>query len=210
MKVYEIKVTFDIGGSEGCMSDSNMLITYSWAAGLFQQELPSSLMDVEKRAKLVNEINAPLIQGNNRDSLTVNLMLIDLDSKEEDHRLDDIAQNSLTYLTEQMDNKLRKNILLRLWTGCMEAAKAIRFSYVAGIRDGIVIEAPITHEYRQALFTSLIDLLSKVDLVYAAGVEAAPIYKKLVKEYYSFAGVPTNSIVRKYSIESKRVILSRY
>lgn len=192
------------------MSDSNMLITYSWAAGLFQQELPSSLMDVEKRAKLVNEINAPLIQGNNRDSLTVNLMLIDLDSKEEDRRLDDIAQNSLTYLTEQMDNKLRKNILLRLWTGCMEAAKAIRFSYVAGIRDGIVIEAPITHEYRQALFTSLIDLLSKVDLVYAAGVEAAPIYKKLVKEYYSFAGVPTNSIVRKYSNESKRVILSRY
>jgi len=145
-------------------------------------------MDVEKRAKLVNEINAPLIQGNNRDSLTVNLMLIDLDSKEEDRRLDDIAQNSLTYLTEQMDNKLRKNILLRLWTGCMEAAKAIRFSYVAGIRDGIVIEAPITHEYRQALFTSLIDLLSRVDLVYAAGVEAAPVYKKLAKEYYSFAG----------------------
>ena len=111
-------------------------------------------------------------------------MLIDLDSKEKDRRLDDIAQNSLTYLTEQMDNKLRKNILLRLWTGCIEAAKAIRFSYVAGIRDGIVIEAPITHEYRQALSTSLIDLLSKVDLVYAAGVEAAPVYKKLVKEYY--------------------------
>jgi hypothetical protein len=36
------------------MSDSNMLIAYSWAAGLFQQELPSSLMDIEKRAKLVN------------------------------------------------------------------------------------------------------------------------------------------------------------
>jgi hypothetical protein len=159
------------------MSDSNMLTTYSWAAGLFQQELPSSLIDVEKRAKLLNEINAPLIQGNSRDSLTVNLMLTDLDSKEKDRRLYDIAQTSLTYLTEQMDNKLRKNILLRLWTGCMEAAKAIRFSYVAGIKDGIVTEAPITHEYRQALFTSLIDLLSKVDLVYAAGVEAAPVYK---------------------------------
>ena len=98
-------------------------------------------------------------------------MLTDLDSKEKDHRLDDVAQTSLAYLTEQMDNKLRKNILLRLWTGCMEAAKAIRFSYVAGIRDDIITEAPIIHEYRQTLFTSLIDLLSKVDLVYAAGVE---------------------------------------
>ena len=86
------------------MSDSNMLTTYSWAAGLFQRELPSSLIDVEKRAKLLNEINAPLIQGNNRDSLTVNLMLTDLDSKEKDCRLDDIAQSSSTHLTEHIDN----------------------------------------------------------------------------------------------------------
>ena len=57
------------------MSDSNMLAIYSWAAGLFQQELPSSLIDVEKRAKLVNKINAPLVQGNNRDSLTVSLII---------------------------------------------------------------------------------------------------------------------------------------
>jgi len=41
--------------------------------------------------------------------------------------------------------------------------------------------------------------LAKVDLIYAAGVEAAPIYKKLVKQYYSFNGVPSDSIVRKYS-----------
>jgi hypothetical protein len=180
------------------MSDSNMLTTYSWAASLFQQELPSSLIDVEKRARLVNEINSPLIQGNS------NIMLIDLEGQKKDSRLDDIAKTGLTYLTEQMDHKLRKNILLRLWTGCMEAAKAIRFSYVAGIRDGVVIEAPITHEYRQALFSSLIDLLSKIDLVYAAGVEAAPVYKKLLKEHYSFAGVPLNSIVRRYPNEYQK------
>lgn len=46
----------------------------------------------------------------------------------------DSNNDKLTYLTEQMDHKLRKNILLRLWTGCMEAAKAIRFSYVANKR----------------------------------------------------------------------------
>ncbi|HZC48970.1 MAG TPA: hypothetical protein VE244_07930 [Nitrososphaeraceae archaeon] len=45
-----------------------------------------------------------------------------------------------------MDDKITKNILLRLWTGCIEAAaKAIRFTYVAGIKDGVVVEASITH-----------------------------------------------------------------
>jgi hypothetical protein len=56
-------------------------------------------------------------------------MLIDLDGKEGKRwSLDDIAQTIMTYLTEQIDNKLRKNILLRLWTGCMQAPKAIKFS----------------------------------------------------------------------------------
>jgi hypothetical protein len=89
----------------------------------------------------------------------------------------------MAYLTEQMDEKLRKNILLRLWMRCMDAAKAIRFSSVAG---------------------ELIDLLSKSDLIYAAGVEAAPPYKKLVKQYYSFEGIPSDSIVRKYSNEYQK------
>lgn len=34
------------------MSDSNMLTAYSWAAGLFQQQLPSSLKDIEKKSKV--------------------------------------------------------------------------------------------------------------------------------------------------------------
>jgi hypothetical protein len=182
------------------MSDSNMLTAYSWAAGLFQQQLPSSLMDIEKRAKLVNEINGTLVRGNN-PLVADRMLLIDLDNNEKDLRLDDIARISMAFLTEQMDDKIRKNILLRLWTGCIEAAKAIRFNYVSGIKDGVVVEAPITHEYRQALFTSLIDLQSRIDLIYEAGVEAAPAYKKLLKQYYSFSGVPPNSIIRRHSNE---------
>ena len=146
------------------LSDSNMLTAYSWAAGLFQQQLPSSLMDIEKRAKLVHEINRSLVIGNN--PLVADKLLIDLDDDEKDLRLDDIARISMAFLTEQMYEKVRKNILLRLWTGCVEAAKAIRFNYVAGIKDGVVVEAPITHEYRRALFTSLIDLQSRIDLIY--------------------------------------------
>ena len=174
------------------MSDPNMITAYSWAAGLFQQVLPSSLADIEKRAKLVNEINTPQVKGKNEHDK----MLIDLDIPEKDRRLNEIAQISMPYLTEQIDDILRKNILLRLWTGCMEAAKAIRFTYVAGIRNGVVIEAPISIEYRQSLF-NLINLLSKTDLIYGSGVEAAPAYKKVVKEYYSLKGVPPNSTLRK-------------
>jgi hypothetical protein len=128
------------------------------------------------------------------------MLLIDLDNDEKDLRLDDIAQISMAFLTEQMDDKVRKNISLRLWTGCIETAKAIQFNYVIEIKDGIVREASITHEDRKALFT-LIDLKSRIDLVYRAGVEAAPAYKKLLKQHYSFSGVPSNSIIRRYSNE---------
>jgi hypothetical protein len=38
-------------------------------------------------------------------------------------------------------------------------------------------------------------VLSKTDLIYGSGVEAAPAYKNVVKEYYSLNGVPSNSIV---------------
>src|SRR5919109_3973711 len=133
------------------MSDSNMLIAYSWAAGLFQQQLPSSLMDVEKRAKLVNEMNGPLIRGNT-PLVADKMLLIGLDNDEKDLLLDNIARISMAFLTEELDDKIRKNILLRLWTGCIEAAKAIRFTSVAGIRNGLVIEAPISIEYRQSIF----------------------------------------------------------
>ena len=78
------------------MSDSNMLTAYSWAAGLFQQQLPSSLMDIKKRAKLVHEINGPLVRGNN-NPLVADKMLMDLDGDEKDLRLDDIAQISIHY-----------------------------------------------------------------------------------------------------------------
>jgi hypothetical protein len=181
------------------MSDSNLITAYSWTAGLSQQVLPLSLVDIEKRAKLLNEINTSLVKGKNGQDK----MLIDLDIPEKDRRLNEIAQISMSYLTEQIDDIRRKNILLRLWTGCIEAAKAIRFTYVAGITNGVVIEAPISIEYRQSLF-NLIDLMSKTDLIYGSGVEAAPAYKKIVKEYYSLNGVPSNSIVRKYKNEYQK------
>jgi hypothetical protein len=57
------------------MSHPNIITAYSWAAGLFQQVLPLSLVDIEKRAKLVNEINTPLVKAKNGQDK----MLIDLE-----------------------------------------------------------------------------------------------------------------------------------
>jgi hypothetical protein len=74
---------------------------------------------------------------------------------------------------------------------------------VVGVRDGQVVEAPITIEYRQILF-KLIDLLAKTDSIYRAGVEAAPVYKKILKEYYSFNGVPTDSVSRRFPNEYQK------
>ena len=109
-----------------------MIIAYSWAAGIFQQTLPASLTDAEKRAELVYQIDTPLIREQN--GLFSDILLKDLDSDHKNNRLNKVAQMSMAYFTEQIDEKLRKNIVLRLWVGCMDAAKAIRFSSVAGIR----------------------------------------------------------------------------
>jgi hypothetical protein len=48
-------------------------------------------------------------------------------------------------------------------------------------------------------FSRLIELLSKTDLIYKAG--AAPAYKKILGQHYSFNGVPIYSAVRKYPNE---------
>ena len=99
-----------------------MITAYSWVAGIFQQTLPASLTDAEKRAELVHQINNPLVKGNNAD-----IPLKDLVSDDKNNRLNEIAQLSMSYLTEQMDEKLRTNILLRLWMGSHGCGKSNPF-----------------------------------------------------------------------------------
>jgi hypothetical protein len=50
----------------------------------------------------------------------------------------------------------------------------------------------------------LIDLLAKTDSIYKAGVEAAPVYKKILKEYYSIKRVPADSVVRRFPNEYQK------
>jgi hypothetical protein len=80
----------------------------------------------------------------------------------------------------------RASIALRLWAGCLDAAKTIALE----TRDG-----PNSPELRAAAFAQ-IDSVAETDPIYGAGVEAAPAFKVLRRQSYSFDGVPAGSRVR--------------
>lgn len=84
------------------------------------------------------------------------------------------------------DQPERMNILLRLWSGCISAAKMI----ATGTQSG-----PNTPELRAQAFRA-IDTISREDAFYKAGVVAAPTFKRSRSEVYSFEGVPADSPVR--------------
>jgi hypothetical protein len=104
-------------------------------------------------------------------------------------RLDEIAAASATLLPDVRDVNVRLNICLRLWSGCLSAAKEMRSVDAAGV--------PYTVEHRAVAFR-MIDEAAKHDPIYAAGVEAAPAFKKNRSERYELEGVPHDSVVRRY------------
>lgn len=81
----------------------------------------------------------------------------------------------------------RMNVLLRLWWGCLAAAKTIAL----GTRDG-----PNTGEARRQAFEQLLDPIAAVDPVCRAGIRVAPAFKGQFYEEYSLEGVPIGSAVR--------------
>jgi hypothetical protein len=166
-----------------------MITAYSWACGLFKSDLPLSLNDLTKRTNLIDEINSLLFSAN--DPHSAKKLLADLDHDERTKRLNAIAERSKLYMTEDLDDNIRKNILLRLWAGCLDAAKNIALE---------TIDGPITPDDRKEGFF-FIDLLSKPDPIYRAGTEAAPSFKKLHRQHYSFAGVSPGSAVTNYPNE---------
>lgn len=162
------------------MPDLNMEAAWHLANGLGAvRELPESLNDSEIRARFVDAIDAPLIQGNSNGEAFKYLGA----------RLVSIARKSSEYIPEISGSLLRVNIALRLWSGCLSAAKTIALE----TRDG-----ENTPEGRRKLFESAIDPRAASDPIYRAGVEAAPLFKQLRQEEISFEGVPENSPVCKF------------
>lgn len=169
------------------MPDSNMLYAYSWACRLSQETLPTSLKDVEIRAILIDTIDFPITREGN----TANILLEYMSEDERQIRLEKALRIANSFLTEQISEILKKNIILRLWSGCLDAAKSIATETLDGITSP---------ETRNGHFFQ-IDIFARWDSVYRAGVETAPALKKRRKQYYSFDGVPVDSMVRRFPNE---------
>jgi hypothetical protein len=169
------------------MPDSNMLYAYIWACRLSHETLPTSLKDVEIRATLIDKIDFLITAEGN----TANILLEYMSEEERKTRLIKALQIADSILTEQISEISKENIILRLWSGCLDAARSI----ATETHDGITS----TDSRKQHFFQ--IDLFAKWDSIYRAGVEAGPVLKKLRKEYYRFDGVPEDSQVRRFPNE---------
>ncbi len=154
-------------------------------AHIFAQELgpmpqlPGSLQEVGRRAELVHEMDGPFMPT----TLELPAFLVELAT-----RLRVIAEVSERFITDVPDGLTRLNIALRLWAGCISAAKTIANETMSGQN---------TPERRGEIMRD-IDQVAGTDAIYAAGVEAAPSFKKLRNQGYSFDGVPNGSLVRRY------------
>jgi hypothetical protein len=160
--------------------DWNMAI-----AELFARELgptppvPSSLMDVNMRARFVDEMDGPFIP----DTDDVRQFLAAIA-----RRLAAIDAVARRHMPDVADGLVRVNIALRLWAGCISAAKTIAHETRSG---------PNTPAIRREQMTQ-IDEVAQADAIFAAGVEAGPVLKGLRGQGYSFEGVATNARVRRY------------
>ena len=107
--------------------------------------LPKSFKDIDQRARLVDHIDSKLIQ---------NSLLHELDDKENAKRLNDITDLSRQFISDiNDDDDGIKNWILRLWAGCMSAAKEIALETNSG---------PNTPERRNIIFSKKSILSPKV------------------------------------------------
>jgi hypothetical protein len=146
-------------------------------------------MDINERTRLVLEINEMLGYYINNDCKSGGTGLFEYFSEIIKeiviNRVDDIVRR---YNTHASNEKYRKSIGLRLWSGCLSAAKVIALE----TRDGLN-----TPKMRAESFQD-IDVTADRDSIFYAGVESATLFKKYSQQCYSFNGVPLSSPVRRY------------
>ena len=162
------------------MYDRNMELARRLAEGLGPPpELPSSLQKIESRCQLVSAIDGPLVVRSTPEEGMEYL----------GRRIAKIAATAGQHMREVSDPLTCLNIALRLWSGCLSAAKTVAMETRSG---------PNTPELRQSAFASF-DAIAHNDPIYKAGVEAAPAFKRLRNQPYSLEGVPETSPVRYFA-----------
>jgi hypothetical protein len=140
--------------------------------------LPNRLDDVERRAEFIHGTDDLLMIGSTPEQQLASL-------GRRLRSLDD-ATAEVAAGIEPLD---RIAIALRLWAGCLSAAKTIAFETRSGAN---------TPEERARLFEG-IDQVAGGDELFRAGVEAAPLFKRIRGQPFSLEGVPANSPVRRYA-----------
>ncbi len=138
--------------------------------------LPQSLEPVERRAELVHRLDAPLVERLELFAVVGQIAT----------RIRDIIRITPELMPDVEDPIDRLNIALRLWSGCLSAAKTIAYETRSGPNDA-ALRARIMPE---------VDAIAEGDPIYAAGVESAPAFKRPRGQGYSFEGVPEESRVR--------------
>jgi phage anti-repressor protein len=174
--------------------DYNMNTAYTWASHLSQVSpaLPESLAEIKERAKFLDNLDkiickhieeSQLREGNvsGQFSNFVNTRKLTL--------LVDITNTARKWFSEEISDDGIQSVCLRLWAGCLCAAKLVAHSTKSG---------PNTSQTRASGFAN-VDTLATQDRTFECGVEAAPDFKRLRNEEYSLDGVPPNSSVRKYA-----------
>jgi hypothetical protein len=138
------------------VGDPNMSIALSVARGLSHRPLvlPDALEDVQPRAKFILEIDKPLLFDVNGVAQW----------GEFGAHLRAIAQLSAGVMPGVSSELDRVAIALAMWAGCLMAAKAIAFETLSGTN---------TVDGRAQAFVT-IDNVAAEDMLFRAGVEAAP------------------------------------
>jgi hypothetical protein len=153
--------------------DFNMMTGRAMALILFSmssrpQSLPSSIQDVQTRARLVRDINNAI--GPHFASYKQVSAFEGQISALPQHMFDAMLKDMTKITDEQIfgvDNiQARNGLGFSLWSGCISAAK--------------------------------VNPLCEIDELYKAGVETAPIFKRLLNEPIAFDGVPESSPVLVY------------
>lgn len=151
------------------------------------QSLPSSIQDVKKKAKLVQDIDTTIAP--HFASSTFKGQIFALSQSSFDAMLKDVTKVADEQIYDLDNTNARSGVAFSLWSGCISAAKEI----ATGTRGGAN-----TPESRMDTFENLINPLCEIDELFKAGAETAPILKRLRKEDISFSGVPAGSPVLVY------------
>jgi len=165
-----------------------MAIAYALAQGLGRPpELPESMADVQARARLVKAINRPF--AGELFLVDDPLLLLQDAAFTTGGSIRAFIDASAPLVPDVPDPLERLKVVLRLWSGCLMAAKVIADETLDGAN---------TIEDRQDHFPA-IDAAAQGDRIFEAGVEAAPAFKTEMEQHYSLDGVPEDSPVRRYA-----------